>query len=94
MSQWIHRKGYDKLIQAFSMEFNDTEDAAMIIKTYGNLMWSATQNMSLEKQAEAITKEAASYRNSVIVPGGKVSNANIAFLPYVLPYENISWLYE
>ena len=55
MSQWINRKGYDALVKAFSMEFNNVPDAIMIIKTYVTAM--NTSQFPFNKQAEHVQKE-------------------------------------
>ena len=34
MSQWTHRKGFDKIISAFLMEFEKDDDALLVVKTY------------------------------------------------------------
>ena len=91
MSQWINRKGYDALVKAFSMEFNNVPDAIMIIKTYVTAM--NTSQFPFNKQAEHIQKEIIAVKNMVLKEG-RPSNAKIAAICNVLPYENISWLYS
>ncbi len=90
MSQWQSRKGFDKLIKSYCMEFKDQEDVVLIIKTYGNLM--KTNNVSIKEQAQQISNEIKFYKQSVFIPGGKSAKAEIILLPYVLPYEQISHL--
>ena len=34
MSQWTHRKGFDKLLKAFTAELGDLEDCVLILKTF------------------------------------------------------------
>lgn len=92
MSQWNNRKGFDKLIHAFSMEFGRNRDVVLVIKTYDNLMKSYP--ISMEDQARNIANEVGTIKNSVFMPDGQQPNSNIILIPSVLPYENISWLYE
>jgi glycosyltransferase involved in cell wall biosynthesis len=92
MSQWQKRKGFDKLIQAFCMEFKDQKDVLLLIKTYGVLMGDYNNNKLAQKQA--ITKEILEYKNSVFLDGGKNPNTSIVAITDVLPYENIAWLYK
>ena len=90
MSQWQSRKGFDKLIQSYCMEFKDQKDVVLVIKTYGNLMKS--NPVSVKDQASQIAQEIKNYKNSVFLPMGTQSQAEIVLLPYVLPFEQISYL--
>jgi len=92
MSQWLNRKGFDKLIQSFCMEFHDHDDVVLLLKTYGILM--STFNVSQEEQNKSIANEIVQLKNSVYHSGEKRSNANIVFVHGMLPYENISWMYR
>jgi len=92
MSQWQNRKGFDKLIQAFCMEFGDQEDAVLIIKTYGVLMFNYPQ--SPEEQAQQIAQEVVKYKQSVFLEGGVKPKASILLIPNVVPYPEISAIFE
>ncbi len=85
MSQWTSRKGFDKLIQAFSAEFGNSDDVLLVLKTFG----SSTHN------DERIRNEIKAYRNSILLSGNeKVTKNNILLIPGFISNENISWLYE
>lgn len=92
MSQWQSRKGFDKLIQSYCMEFKDQKDVVLVIKTYGNLM--NTNSTSVKEQATEIANQIRSYKEQVVLPDGKQCTAEIILLPYVLPFSQISALQE
>ena len=92
MSQWQNRKGFDKLIQAFCMEFGNQEDAVLIIKTYGVLMFNYPQ--SPEEQAQKIAQEVVKYKQSVFLESAKSPRASIMLIPNVIPYSEISTIFE
>ena len=91
MSQWIHRKGFDALVKAFCMEFNDTPDALLIIKTYVNAM--NLDQFGLDKQYKIVARDIVSNKNQVL-KGGRVSNAKIVPICDILPFSQVSWLYS
>jgi glycosyltransferase involved in cell wall biosynthesis len=91
MSQWIHRKGFDALVKAFAMEFNNTPNAIMIIKTYVSAM--NLNQFGFNKQSEMVRDNIMSNKNMVL-KHGKVSNAKIIPICDILPYNKISWLYS
>tara|TARA_B100000131_G_scaffold182917_1_gene176418 strand:+ start:1145 stop:3175 length:2031 start_codon:yes stop_codon:yes gene_type:complete len=85
MSQWTSRKGFDKLIQAFSAEFGNSDDVVLVLKTFG----------SLTHNDEKIRQEIKALRNSILLPGNKkVTQNNILLIPGFISNENIAWLYE
>lgn len=92
MSQWQNRKGFDKLIQAFCMEFGNQEDAVLIIKTYGVLMFNYPQTP--EEQAQKIAQEIVNYKQSVYLEGAKSPRSSILLIPNVVPYSEISAIFE
>ena len=102
MSQWTHRKGFDKLIEAFTMEFSHQEDVKLVIKTYDNIMPSYLEKFPIEKQAENIHNTIQAIRTAVHTPRDSVNEKaihgprvnNIDLIPWLLPYEHIQWLYE
>jgi glycosyltransferase involved in cell wall biosynthesis len=91
MSQWIHRKGFDALVKAFCMEFNNTPDAILIIKTYISAM--NTDQFDMRTQSKHVQNSIIEVKNSVL-RHGKPSDAKIIALCSLLPFENISWLYS
>ena len=91
MSQWIKRKGFDSLIAAYCMEFNNNDDAVMVIKTYIDAM--NTHINTFGSQAQHIATEIRKIKSGVI-KDGKPSNAKIVPICNILPYNNISWLYS
>jgi glycosyltransferase involved in cell wall biosynthesis len=83
ISQWTKRKGFDRLLKSFITEFDDVDDAALILKTYG----SATHT------PEVIQKEIKAIRDSILLPmNQKPKNNNIVLIPGFLSSDNISWL--
>ena len=94
MSQWNNRKGFDKLVQSFSMEFSGQDDAILVIKTYLNLMEDYLKQVPLERQRDMIASEIKDLKSSVYMHDGQSSKANILLLADALPFEQISWLYE
>ena len=93
MSQWGYRKGFDLLIKAYSAEFKNQQDVALVMKTYGHYVGNVYP-LEEKAQNESIIKEIGSFKNSVILEGYKNPTAPIYFIPSVLPFENISWLHD
>ena len=91
MSQWIHRKGFDALVKAFSMEFDNTPDAILVIKTYVSAM--NLNNFGFNKQSEMVRNNIIANKNMVLKQG-RVSNAKIVPICSILPFNQISWLYS
>jgi len=84
-SQWTHRKGFDKLIQAFSAEFGNQEDVILIIKTHG----------SLSHKIEQIQSEIKYYRDMILLEYNRKPNQNgILLIPGFVSDEQIAWLYD
>ncbi len=92
MSQWNNRKGFDKLIQAFCMEFGHQEDVVLLIKTY--LDNTKYFNADQASQHKMIAEEITAYKNSVFLDKEERPTSKVMVIPGVLPYENISWLYN
>ena len=85
LSQWTHRKGFDKLIQAFSAEFGKQDDAVLVIKTHGSLTHSN----------EKIQAEVKYFRNTILLEYNQQPNQNgILLIPGFLSDEQIAWLYD
>ena len=87
MSQWTKRKGFDKLIQAFTAEFGNNKDALLVIKTYGGP----------EGDSESIGHQVKGLRNSLLVPGPVNTHAsenNIILIPGFVQTESIMWLHQ
>lgn len=91
MSQWNIRKGFDKLILAYSMEFAHQKDVLLLIKTYGVIIDGAPQ----DEQNQRIFHEVKQYKGLVYLDNfGEQPTADIVVIPGVLPYEQVAWLYE
>ena len=82
MSQWTHRKGFEKLITAFTAELGDKDDCVMILKTYGSGEARTPQHV-----AENVNK----IRNVVIKENKK---NNVLLMADYAPQSNINWLYK
>lgn len=89
MSQWIHRKGFDLLVKAYSMEFNNNDDAVLIIKTYINAM----TGVSMKEQTKHVVNSIIDEKRKVFMDG-RPSNAKIIPICNILPFKNLSWLYQ
>lgn len=89
MSQWINRKGFDSLIKAYCMEFNNNDDAVLIIKTYINAM----SNVNMSEQLKHIINQIRMIKSKVF-KDGRPSTAKIIPICNILPFKNISWLYD
>ena len=82
MSQWTHRKGFDKIISAFLMEFENNSDTALIVKTYASPTHPSTEHIVNEIQAAKAQTD-----------NPKVQ-ANIALITQFLNNNNIKWLFD
>ena len=91
MSQWIQRKGFDALIAAYCMEFDDNDDALLVIKTYIDAM--NTHINGFNKQLHVVGNEIKKIKSGII-KNGRPSNAKIIPICNILSYNNISWLYS
>lgn len=89
MSQWINRKGFDSLIKAYCMEFNNNDEAVLVIKTYINAM----SNVSMSEQSKHIANQIKILKSKVL-KDGKSSTAKIIPICNIIPFKNISWLYD
>tara|TARA_Y100000310_G_scaffold342618_1_gene446603 strand:+ start:1218 stop:3290 length:2073 start_codon:yes stop_codon:yes gene_type:complete len=91
MSQWNSRKGFDKLIPAFAMEFGRNKDAVLVLKTNGNMMGTLEQT---KQENQHLAQQIQELRNVVYMADGKPSQANILLVPDIIPYKNILWLHD
>ena len=94
MSQWIPRKGFDKLIESYTMEFGKQDDTVLVVKTYLNVMHDFIEQIPLEKQAQHIGSQISQIKSKVFLANTKESKAKVVLICDLLPNENISWLYE
>ena len=85
ISQWTKRKGFDKLIQAFTAEFEYEDDAVLLLKTFGSSSHDITK----------IRNEIMNIKKSMLFPWNQPSKSNnIVLIPGFVSNENISWLYK
>jgi glycosyltransferase involved in cell wall biosynthesis len=82
MSQWTHRKGFEKLLQAFTAELGDKDDCVLVLKTFGS--GEAPTPKHVADIVNAI-------RNSIIKEDKK---NNVLLMSDYLPQSNINWLYK
>ena len=94
MSQWIPRKGFDKLVEAYTMEFGKQEDTVLVIKTYLNVMHDFLEQVPLDKQAQHIGAQISQTKSRVFLSDTRESKAKVVLVCDLLPSENISWLYD
>jgi glycosyltransferase involved in cell wall biosynthesis len=91
MSQWGIRKGFDKLILAYGMEFGHQQDTLLLIKTNGNIMNSAKK----DEQQKLIHSDVTMYKKMIYLDAWmEQPTCDIAMITDYLPYENIQWLYD
>lgn len=94
MSQWIPRKGFDKLVEAYNMEFGKQDDTVLVIKTYLNVMHDFLEQVPLEKQAQHIGSQISQTKSRIFLADTRESKAKVVLICDLLPNENISWLYD
>jgi len=82
MSQWTHRKGFDKIISAFLMEFEYDSDVALIVKTYPS---------PTHPTPEHIIKDIQIAKSKTDNPK---ANSNIVLITEFLKKEQIKWLFD
>lgn len=91
MSQWGVRKGFDKLLMAYYLEFGHQQDVALVIKTNGGIMNS--QNIAEQKQH--IIQDAKQYKSMMFMDSFmEKPTCDVVLLTDFLPEGNIQWLYE
>jgi glycosyltransferase involved in cell wall biosynthesis len=91
MSQWGIRKGFDKLILAYNMEFGHQQDTLLLLKTNGSIMNSEDP----VKQKQAILNDVAHYKKMVHLDSFmEQPTCDMMVIADYLPYKNIQWLYE
>ena len=84
MSQWTHRKGFDKLIAAYLMEFEKEDDTALIVKTYVS---------PTHPSPEHIIKEIQTAKLNTDNPKAH-AKSNIVLITDFLTKPQINWLFE
>lgn len=90
-SQWGIRKGFDKLVLAYCMEFGHQQDVLLVIKTGGNIMNSA----DLDGEKKLILGDVADHKKMVYLDSFMENpTCDMVVITDHLPYENIQWLYE
>jgi len=90
VSQWSHRKGFDKLIKAFLLEFKNDPNVNLIIKTYAN----KAMDTSIDESQYFVQK--INKIKSHILEYGRVieSKAKIVIIRDVLSRAKINSLYK
>jgi len=84
-SQWTHRKGFDILLKAYFSEFGQSEDVALVLKTYD----------SVTHKTDRISDEVKHYKATTLFEfNQKPKNNNLIILPGFLSAENVAWLYQ
>ena len=92
MSQWNNRKGFDKLVKSFCMEFGHQEDVVLVIKTYiDNVKFSEKDPKG---HFQAIANELAVYKQSIFLDKEEHPTCKVMVIPDIVPFENITWLYQ
>lgn len=82
MSQWTHRKGFDKLLKAFTAELGDRDDCVLVIKTFGSGELPTPQH---------VADKVNSIRNGILKFDKK---NNVVLIPDYIPESNVAWLYD
>ena len=90
VGQWGNRKGFDKLIKAFLLEFRDDKDVNLIIKSYRNatLNPSANERQFFKDEVEKIKDQVKMYGQQIR------SDAKIIIITELLSPEQINSLYH
>ena len=92
MSQWNERKGFDKLILSFCIEFAHQQDVVLLIKTY--LDNTKYQPENPKAHYEHISRQASAWKNGIFLDEEERPTAKVVIVPDVLPTENITWLHQ
>ena len=82
MSQWTHRKGFDKIVSAFLMEFEFDSDVALVVKTYPS---------PTHPSPEHIIKDIQIAKSKTDDPK---ANSNIVLITEFLKKEQVKWLFD
>ena len=82
VSEWDFRKNFDSLIQSFLLEFGNTKDAYLIIKT--SLKPGTTK--------EDLSQQLSHLKSSITIPNEK--QQNIIFIISYLEEEKMNYLYS
>ena len=82
MSQWTHRKGFDKLLKAFTTELGDQEDCVLILKTFPS---------GEARTPQDIANTVNEIRNGILKENRK---NNVILIPDYVHESNINWLYK
>ena len=82
MSQWTHRKGFDKIVSAFLMEFEFDVDVALVVKTYPS---------PTHPTPEHIIKDIQIAKSKTDNPK---ANSNIVLITEFLKKEQIKWFVD
>ena len=83
MSQWTHRKGFDKIISAFLMEFEKEDDAVLIVKTYPS---------PTHPTAEHIVKDIQAAKTKTDNP--KAPKSDIVLITEFIGKNQMQWLFN
>ena len=82
MSQWTHRKGFEKLLKAFTAELGDRDDCTLILKTFGS---------GEVRTPKDVANAVNNIRNGIIKENKK---NNIILIPDYIHEASINWLYK
>lgn len=89
VSQWSNRKGFDKLIKAFLLQFYDNENVCLFIKTYINKSFINSDESNFFRQ------EIEKIKNSITNYGNKIDfKCKIILLNQILKEEEINAIYD
>ena len=83
MSQWTHRKGFDKIISAFLMEFEEEDDAVLVVKTYPS---------PTHPTAEHIIRDIQTAKTKTDNP--KATKSKIVLITEFLGVNQMQWLFN
>tara|TARA_B100000282_G_scaffold296866_1_gene280624 strand:+ start:76 stop:1821 length:1746 start_codon:yes stop_codon:yes gene_type:complete len=82
VSEWDFRKNFESLIQSFILEFGNTKDAYLVIKT----------NLKPDTTKEDLFRQFSYLKNSITIPEEK--KQNIVFILSYLEKEKMRYLYD
>jgi len=90
VGQWGNRKGFDKLIKAFLLEFKDDKDVNLIIKSYRNATFqpNVSERQFFKDEIEKIKDQVKMYGRQI------KSDAKIVIISSILSVEQINSLYH
>ena len=92
VGQWTDRKALQNVIKSFYMEFKETPEATLIVKTYGNIQDTRAEYQ--EYQKNEMLREIKKIKNSMLTEDMNTPKCKLHFLYGLFPKEQMNYLYK